>query len=159
MLVLGRKKGEPNRASQHGYTLIELLVVMAIMAMVLTAAPMVYGRVVPGAQLNGAARTMIADLRHAHALAARQGKDIVMSLEEEGEGYRIGEGMNVNFPGAIKATYQPLMANTDIENEIVFYGTGGTSGGEIILQAGRAKRRIEVDWLTGQAHIKKDRAS
>lgn len=143
-------------AAQAGFTLIELLIGLAILGLMLSAAPALLGKAVPGVEARGAAREMAAGLRAARGQAIASNRETAVILDVEGGVYRVeGEAKARRLPAGIgisllTAEEQRLDASTA---RIAFFPDGGSSGGRVRLaQAGR-QYEVRVDWLTGRVAV------
>lgn len=129
-----------------GFSLVELVVALAIVALALG---LVLANLTPGrhaAGLRAAATEIRAALRAAHSAAITGNREIRFAIDPSGRSYILA-GQRYAFRLAGFGTGE-LAAEGD---GIVFYPTGGSSGGRIVLRSGSASRILEIDPATGRA--------
>ena len=130
-----------------GFTLVELLVVLAIIGMALAiAAPMLFGHAT-GATLDAASAGLRSALRGAHSTAIAESRAVIFRADSAG-GYWLDRQHFVLSP---MRGGEPVRVATFGGAQILFYPSGGSSGGRIIISNGNAQREIAVDTVTGRA--------
>lgn len=129
-----------------GFTLIELVVVLAIIGLMLGLTLPLIGRSIPGAALDAAAREIRIALRDARISAIGEGHAVTFRADPAG-GYWLGRD------------YRPLAAAAETHAglrvagaPIVFFASGGSSGGRIVIGGSAGKRELAVDPVTGRAY-------
>src|SRR3569833_891296 len=93
----GKRAMAPTRpcatgSDEAGFALTELLVVLAIIGLLLVAAPALIKTALPGSQSLAAAHALADDLRMARGLAVARGTTIRVAFDEEHQTYRAGNG-------------------------------------------------------------------
>jgi general secretion pathway protein H len=134
---------------QNGLTLLEALVGLAILAALITiSVPFLQSR--PGANLDGAARQVAAQLRQAQSLAVRsaQPADVMIDVSEG----RIGRDQlaRTNPPITLSVLTAIEQRQSATSGSIRFFPDGGSTGGGVTLSQGGRRMHVLVDWLTGR---------
>jgi general secretion pathway protein H len=132
----------------RGFTLIELVVVLAIIGLMLGLVLPLIGRSVPGAALGTATREVRIALRNARITAITQGRAVAFQGDPAG-GYWLDR------------RYHPLAAAAETHAglrvaggaPIVFFASGGSSGGRVVIDGAAGKRELAVDAVTGRARL------
>lgn len=147
----------PQPGHQPGFTLLELLVVMVILSLLLTTVPPLLSRAIPGTELRGAARELVAGLREARGQAIASGRDVALVLDLEGRWFQVeGAARKRQLPSAIALRLTTAESETEEEGNrgrIRFYPDGSASGGRVTLAREGQTRVVEVDWLTGRVTL------
>lgn len=134
------------RSATAGYTLLELLVVLSIIAVVLTALPILGSTLMPSIRFMDAENQLIADVRELKSKAQMTGIAQTLELNESQDGYRLGNsGEQRDFDGI----------RFGVEGVIRFFPNGSAAQGQIRLSADRQVVVVDVNGVTG-AIIKKD---
>lgn len=141
---------------QSGFTLIEMLLVMAIVGLILAVAPPLLSAALPGLQLKGSARELMAALRQVRSRAVVQGSEAVLELDVEEHVARVtGDTHRIRLPKAIDITL--VTAHRELDDvqrgRIRFYPDGTSTGGRLILRYGTSGYQVDVDWLTGRIEL------
>ena len=139
-----------HRGRETGFTLVELLVVLAIIGMTLAiTVPLLAGHLT-GAALNAATGEIRTALRNARSTAIVEDRAVIFR-GDPGGGYWLDSH---HFTLPLMNGSEPLRVAIEGGAQILFYPSGGSSGGRIIVVGGNALRRIAVDALTGRADEK-----
>ncbi len=138
------------------FTLIELLVVLAIIGLLLTLAPIGLSRMMPGLEVQAAARQLSASLRNARSIAIRDNQEATLTLDLEERRYSLaGETRHYEIDEDIEIKL--LTATSEQESEQVgsirFFPDGTSTGGTVTLTGGGVAYDVLVDWLTGRIEI------
>ena len=146
----------PGDRKQDGFTLIELLVVLAIIGLLVTLAPMGLSRMMPGLEVQAAARQLSASLRNARSIAIRDNQEATLTLDLEERRYSLaGETRDYEIDEDIEIKL--LTATSEQESEQVgsirFFPDGTSTGGTVTLTGGGVAYDVLVDWLTGRIEI------
>ena len=141
---------------KDGFTLIELLVVLAIIGLLLTLAPIGLSRMMPGLEVQAAARQLSASLRNARSIAIRDNREATLTLDLEERRYSLaGETRHYEIDEDIEIKL--LTATSEQESEQVgsirFFPDGTSTGGTVTLTGGGVAYDVLVDWLTGRIEI------
>lgn len=140
------------RRSERGFTLIEMLVVLTIIALAMTAVPMVFAGL-PSIRLRAAADGMAATLRQLHDQAIRRGETTELILDPATRTYRVSTDAVLRRLPAVVAKVGFTTAafwRSDNSASIRFFADGSATGGTIVFEHGRRAAAVTVDWLTGR---------
>jgi general secretion pathway protein H len=138
---------QERRRRQHGFTLIELLVVLAIIGMALAVtAPLLFGHG-GGVTLDAASAEIRAALRGARSTAIAESRPVAFRPDTAG-GYWLDRRHVALAP---MSGGDPVRVATLGGTQILFYPSGGSTGGRVVVASGSAQREIVVDTLTGRA--------
>jgi general secretion pathway protein H len=142
---------------QAGFTLIELLVGLAIMAGAALLAMPVTRSAVAAQTLYSAAIDIAASARMTRAAAIRTGAVQTLLIDVTTRRYggsgHSGVGSRV-LPVTLRlALVVPPGEQSGDTGHIRFWPSGGSSGGRLVLSDGRSSTFVEIDWLTGGAHV------
>ena len=141
---------------RKGFTLVELLVVLAIMMLILTAAPALYSAAVPAVRVREEAGKLAADLRLLRNMAVVSGRrtEAVLDLEE----WRYSVSMDTRIRALADKVSMSFQGPHDTEETgaeavIRFFPDGSSSGGRIGLSHGKREAHVDVSWLTGRVSV------
>jgi general secretion pathway protein H len=137
-----------------GFTLIEMLVVLAIMAIVVAAAPALLSSL-QGARLRAAADDLTAGLRAAHSQAVSRGTTTELLLDAAHHRYRIStQPATTNGLAAVQAVdvAPRSLVGADGIVHVRFAADGSASAARLALHRGARTIVLVVDWLTGTVH-------
>ncbi len=134
------------RPAEKGFTLLELLVVLAVVALAGSVVAFGVGGGLENLRLRTASKQLVALLRHARDQAA--------SLKTRTSVIADQDGRLVSLQG-IKGSFElPDGVNVKESASIEFFPSGGSSGGEIVLENRRGRSfKVRVDRLTGVPKI------
>ncbi len=147
---------QPEDGKRNGFTLIELLVVMAIIALLLTIAPIGLHRMMPGLEVQTAARELGASLRNARSIAIRDNQEATLTLDLEQRHYSLtGERREFEIDEDIEIKLLTAASEQVSEQvgSIRFFPDGTSTGGTVTLTGGGVAYDVLVDWLTGRVEI------
>jgi len=134
--------------SEAGFTLTELLVVLAIIGLLIAAAPVLIQSALPGLRSLAAARSLADDLRMARGLAVSRGVATRVNFDPAHQVYTIDPGHSRHhLPNSIAFSLPP--GRTTIE----FEPDGSSSGGVVLVGEGVARHRIVTEWTSGRTTV------
>lgn len=142
-----------SRSDLQGFTLIELMVVFAIMALVVSMAPVAYERLRDGVQYRDTVRTMLSQLRTARYAAASEGHDVRFTVNLQAKTYGLDNGTPKELPDGVdvRTTVAGREFVPGSVASIAFLSAGGSTGGSIeIIRKTGVGTRLRVDWLSGR---------
>jgi len=145
------------RRSISGFTLVELLVVLVIVSLMLALVGTSISRNVSGAEMRQAAKKVAANLRYTRTRAILSKSEQVFLVDTEERSYtaaereveKLPEGMNVQ----LNTARSELTSET--AGGIRFYPDGGSTGGNVRLEANGRVYQVNVAWLTGEASVQR----
>lgn len=137
---------------ERGFTLFELLVVIALIALVSTVGSVWLPDILDRIVLARAEYQVERELSRVAFYARRTGQDQRVQLDTRGDQVVLKTAdSHVNLDRSIKASWIAAAEAGSSEDSasIVYFGTGGASGGRLELSRGKAQTTIVIDWLTG----------
>lgn len=139
--------------SDQGYTLLELLVVMAIISMIVAAAPAVYARLVPGYEVRQFANELAIHMRELRERARETGTTEVVQFAQDTK-MLVKAGTGLELPHEMEIVYTPaeIWATAD-EEQLYFYPNGASNGGEVALKRQNLDVRVKIDWVSGAIEV------
>ena len=140
-----------------GFTLVEMLVVLVIISMMLTLVGTSISRNISGAEMRVAAGNVASGLRYARTQAIMKKSEQVFLLDTEALTYQAAEREPVKLPEGMKVELNTARSELTSETAggIRFYPDGGSTGGNVRLEANGRIYKVNVAWLTGEASVEK----
>lgn len=142
--------------SAAGFTLIELLIGIALLAVVALVALPQTRKATLSRTLDAAAADVSAVARMTRSAAIRTGSERTLVFDLDGRRYW-AEGVTGprSLPPRLRLTLtMPSHARLgELPHHIRFLPSGGSSGGEIVLDDGTRSATVFIDWLTGGARV------
>lgn len=147
---------------RRGFTLLELLVVLVIAGVLVGLVGPAVQRFIPGVQLKGQSRHLLAQLRQARSQAILLHQAVRVSYDEARHGVAFDpEQRFYRLPPALKLEVERGDHGDPQEDEeadaaaaISFYPQGYSSGGTLRLRAEDGREfELQVDWLTGRVRL------
>ena len=158
--MVGDSKGRvlPERTLKSGgFTLVELLVVLVIASLMLAMVGTSISRSVSGAEMRTAARKVAASLRYTRTQAILTKSEQVFLVDTENLTYQAGLKDVEALPEGMKVELNT--ARSELTSETVggirFYPDGGSTGGNVKLEANGRIYQVNVAWLTGEASVQR----
>ncbi|MFA5627723.1 MAG: GspH/FimT family pseudopilin [Thiohalomonadaceae bacterium] len=143
-----------NRTSlgQSGFTLVELIVALAIMGVLLVAAPLAFMQVRPTLQYHSTVRELTTALAAARHQASMTGQAVPFVIDLKERRYGVGEKLDHKLPDELRIDV--IIANSEVRDGlgmIRYYPSGGATGGSLDLRRPSGEGvRLRVDWLLGR---------
>jgi general secretion pathway protein H len=145
----------PNRS--RGFTLVELMVVLVIAGLLLALVGTSISRSVSGAEMRNAARKVAASLRYTRTQAILQKSQQVFIVDTEARTFKAADRAEETLPEGLNV--QLNTARSELTSEtaggIRFYPDGGSTGGNVKLEANGRVYQVNVAWLTGEASLQR----
>ena len=143
--------GRPGRS--RGFTLIELLFVMVIAALALALVGTSISKSISGAEMRTAARKVTAAMRYTRTKAILSKSEQVFHLDTETLEYTAADREAVELPEGMQVELNTARSELTSETAggIRFFPDGGSTGGNVRLEANGRIYRVNVNWLTGEA--------
>lgn len=147
----------PVRAAR-GFTLVEVVVVLMIVALALALIGTSISRSISGAEMREVARKVTASLRYTRTKAILSKSEQVFLVDTESRTYRAADRDAVQLPEEILVELNTARSELTSETAggIRFYPDGGSTGGNLRLEANGRIYQVSVAWLTGEASLQKD---
>lgn len=140
-----------------GFTLVELMVVLVIAALLMTLVGTSISRSVSGAEMRTAARKVAASLRYTRTHAILEKSEQVFMVDTEKRSYSAPGRKTVELPEGMQVELNT--ARSELTSETVggirFYPDGGSTGGNVKLEANGRIYQVNVAWLTGEASVQR----
>jgi general secretion pathway protein H len=158
--LIGHHKGRPGRphtGAAKGFTLVELMVVLVIAAVMLALVGTSISRNISGAEMRTAARKLAASLRYTRTHAILTKSQQVFLVDTEAMSYLAPERDAVELPEGMRIELNTARSELTSETAggIRFYPDGGSTGGNVRLEANGRIYKVNVAWLTGEAAVEK----
>jgi general secretion pathway protein H len=158
--LTGQSKGrllDRNTRSTGGFTLIEMLVVLVIASLVMAMVGTSISRNISGAEMRTAASKLAASLRYTRTQAILTKSEQVFLVDTENRTYKAGERDAQKLPEGMKMELNTARSELTSETAggIRFYPDGGSTGGNVRIEANGRIYRVNVAWLTGEASVER----
>ena len=141
----------------RGFTLVELLIVLVIAALILALVGTSISRNISGAEMRTASRKVAASLRYTRTHAILSKSEQVFVVDTENRTYRAGDRSEEKLPEGMNVELNT--ARSELTSETVgairFYPDGGSTGGNVRLEANGRVYQVNVAWLTGEASLQR----
>ncbi|MFC1605850.1 GspH/FimT family pseudopilin [Pseudomonadota bacterium] len=149
----------PNLASngQRGFTLVELLVVLVIAALAMALVGTSISRSISGAEMRTAARKVAASLRYTRTHAILTKSEQVFLVDTEKHSFQAADRQQETLPKGMNVELNTARSELTSETAggIRFYPDGGSTGGNVRLEANGRVYQVNVAWLTGEASMQR----
>lgn len=140
-----------------GFTLVEVIVVLVIISLMLALVGTSISRNISGAEMRTAASKMAAALRYTRTQAILKKEEKVLLVDTENLSYTAADREPQELPEGMKVELNT--ARSELTSETVggirFYPDGGSTGGNVRLEANGRIYKINVAWLTGEASVER----
>ena len=145
------------RDLNRGFTLVEIMVVLVIVALMMALVGSSISRNISGAQMRTAASKVAASIRYTRTQAILTKSEQVFLVDTEKLTYQAAEREAEELPEGM--TVELNTARSELTSEtaggIRFYPDGGSTGGNVRLEANGRIYRVNVAWLTGEASVER----
>jgi len=140
---------------EGGFTLVELIVVMVIAALMLALVGTSLSKSISGAEMRTAARKVTASLRYTRTKAILSKSEQVFALDTESREYQAADREPVTLPEGMNVELNTARSELTSETAggIRFFPDGGSTGGNVRLEANGRIYRVNVAWLTGESSV------
>jgi len=141
----------------RGFTLVELIVVLVIASLALALVGTSISRNISGAEMRTAARKVAASLRYTRTQAILTKSEQVFLINTETATYLAPKRSEEQLPEGMKVELNTARSELTSETAggIRFYPDGGSTGGNVRLEANGRIYQVNVAWLTGEASVQR----
>lgn len=141
----------------NGFTLVELLFVLAIISIMMALVGTSISRNISGAEMRTAASKLASSLRYTRTQAILTKSEQVFLVDTEARTYQAGTREPEQLPEEMKVELNTARSELTSETAggIRFYPDGGSTGGNVRLEANGRIYRVNVAWLTGEASVQR----
>lgn len=146
--------------ADQGFTLLELLIVMSLLSATAVVAINLSSARRAALDLHRITLAISADLRQVAADAKRVGQDRLVRVRAEGDQTWIEfprRNVSIGRPFSVAWRAATEVGSSNDSAVIVFFATGGSSGGSLRIARQTSQNIIEIDWLTSRIRIREDR--
>ena len=142
--------------TDSGFTILEVLVVMCVAGIMSASLAIWMDNALGRSELTKIATQLEQEFNRTAARARQTGRDQVVRIRSSATStdflfrdkvVRIADPVKAGWVAAAEVGSSDQLAT------IVFFGTGGSSGGTLDLTDGTLKEKINVDWLTARVRI------
>lgn len=156
----GHDKGrhqEKNDPKVGGFTLVEMLVVLVIISLMMALVGTSISRNISGAEMRTAASKVAAALRYTRTQAILKKTEQVFLMDTEAMSYQAAGRKPEKLPEGMKVELNTARSELTSETAggIRFYPDGGSTGGNVRIEANGRIYRVNVAWLTGEASMER----
>ena len=134
-----------------------MMVVLVIAALLLALVGTSISRSVSGAEMRSAARKVAASLRYTRTRAILDKSEKVFLVDTEARSYQAADREPETLPEGMNVQLNTARSELTSENAggIRFYPDGGSTGGNVRLEANGRVYQVNVAWLTGEASLQR----
>jgi general secretion pathway protein H len=140
-----------------GFSLLELMLVLLLLGLAYGLTGPMLGDKPVGLEMQSAARQIAAGLRKARVTAVAQNHEAVLTLDVGNREFAVsGDTKTYALPKSLD--YSLFTAQSELVRErtgnIRFFPDGSSTGGRVTIGSGKARRTVDVDWITGRVKIR-----
>ena len=130
---------------------------MLIAALALALVGTSISQSISGAEMRQAARKVTAGLRYTRTKAIISKSEQVFLLDTESRQFQAADRQPVTLPEGMNLELNTARSELTSETAggIRFYPDGGSTGGNVRLEANGRIYRVNVTWLTGEAALER----
>ncbi|MBO6504469.1 MAG: prepilin-type N-terminal cleavage/methylation domain-containing protein [Kordiimonadaceae bacterium] len=141
------------RGGDAGFTLLELLVVLAILSMVIAAAPTLYSAALPSFKVRQFANDVANAGRFLRERARSEGIEGALMVNED-LNLISTDALVLEMPDDVDVTFAPHVAyGRSSDDAVQFYTTGLNSGGVVSITRRGLTVDVTFDWITGSIEV------
>jgi len=137
--------------------MVELLGVLGIISLMMALVGTSISRNISGAKMRTAASKVAASMRYTRTQAILKKSEQVFLVDTEARTYQAGERKPEELPEGMNVELNTARSELTSETAggIRFYPDGGSTGGNVRLDANGRIYRINVAWLTGETSVER----
>jgi len=133
-----------------GFTLMEMLVVLAIIGLAAGLASQLVRPPSPKLRVEASARAICSAARAAHARAVAANQETALYLDVGRKSFRSTVTGETTIPAEARINLSVAGdQRRGREGRIVFFPSGGSTGGDISIDMAGNRAHVGVNWLTG----------
>ena len=141
------------RGLYAGFTLLEMLVVLAILSMVIAAAPTLYSAALPNFKVRQFANDVANAGRYLRDRARSEGVEGSLMVNEDLD-LVSSDAIVLDMPNDVDVAFAPHVAfGQSSEDAVHFYATGLNSGGTVSITRRGMTVDVIFDWVTGSIEV------
>ena len=132
------------------------MVVLVVMGLIIAMVPVAFRQVMPGLELQAAAREVAAAFRQARSTAIRTNTEAFVHLDVDARTYQLGDDQPEQALGSGLELELVAAASEQIDESqgrVRFFPDGTSTGGRLTLTRNERKYYVVVDWLTGRVQL------
>ncbi len=148
-----RRRGAAALArSMSGFTVFEMLVALAILTIVMGTGSMLLRRPSPGVQIEASARNLCAALRLTRSRAIATNAEMSLTIDLGTKTFVSPIISETAFPheASVRFTVADRLRTSRATGGFLFFPSGGSTGGEVIIEGPGKRAVVTVNWLTGE---------
>lgn len=130
---------------------------MVIASLALALVGTSISRNISGAEMRTAARKVAASLRYTRTRAIISKSEQVFMVDTEARTYQAPERQAEELPKGMNVELNTARSEltSEVAGGIRFYPDGGSTGGNVRLEANGRVYQVNVAWLTGEASLQR----
>ena len=132
------------------------MVVLVVMGLIIAMVPIAFRQVMPGLELQAAAREVAAAFREARSMAIRSNTEAFVLLDVDERTYQLGENLpeqTLSSGLELELVAAASEQIDDSQGRVRFFPDGTSTGGRLTLTQNERKYYVVVDWLTGRVEL------
>ena len=132
------------------------MVVLVVMGLIIAMVPIAFRQVMPGLELQAAAREVAAAFREARSMAIRNNTEAFVLLDVDERTYQLGENLpeqTLSSGLELELVAAASERIDDSQGRVRFFPDGTSTGGRLTLTQNERKYYVVVDWLTGRVEL------
>lgn len=148
---ISRAANPPPSWRQQGFTTIELIIVLTIVGLMYALATPLLASLLDRPRLDRVVTDLVSALRAARSDAAVHSRPVIYRIEARGQAWRI-DSQRYTLPADVTVNLVPIGGENKARRDdtLTFFPDGSSTGGVFVIGQLEQRRRVRVDWLTGQ---------
>jgi len=140
-----------NKRNKAGFTLLGLIVVILLITLILALSTAFFANTLPSSRFNATVREVAATIKQAKNLARSSGRRQIITIDLDSGDYGIDGRIIKAIPSDINIKVLDNISGEVITGKyrLIFYRTGASEGGIVILWNEKKRTAIEIDPIIG----------